>query len=131
VSAADRHAGAESFPQRARHLADVGDLLHRRGDETRETFPDRLAHDAQATAVITGARHGWIIGKGRADIRQRMIQREIPLHLVRGPARHVQFAAVLLHINRQLANRADKAGVVRFPVKRLTGVERQRQIELW
>ena len=52
-------------------------LFHRRTNERRQTFPFRLANDAQAAAKIARFIHYQIARKGTANFLKRMIEREI------------------------------------------------------
>src|SRR6266850_228844 len=99
-------------------------LFHRRTDERSQTLPFRLANDSQAATKIARFIHDRIVGKRSANVRQRMIKREImsdhtsdwrgELPRARhreGSALHfaLQKIAVLLDINGVVRNGSHKS----------------------
>src|SRR4030095_11640829 len=71
---------AKSFSERQRNLANVRHLLHGETNDRDKTFPLRLPNDSQPAAKIAGSVHHGILRKRIANLRQRVIQREIARH---------------------------------------------------
>ena len=59
-----------------------------------------------------------------------MIEREIIADEFDATAAHLQRTATLLHLERFIADRSEKAVVDLVPMKDLAGIERHRQIEI-
>jgi hypothetical protein len=100
-----------------------------------------LANDSQTATKIASLIHDRIVGKRSANIRERMIKREImrdnsgeraPLAcwLRRRAATNFQQIAPLLHKYWQVADCSDKSFASLFPMKYLAGIEGHGEIEI-
>ncbi len=124
--------------KRLRHLTDMGDLLHRRGDECREAFPFGLPNHGQpATEIARRLIAGSSGTRDRfrpADDRAQSSARSLRGAQAAGPfakaAANFQNASLLLYINRALTERSHKSPARFLPMKHLPGAQRRHEIEL-
>ena len=109
----------------------MGDLFHRGANKGRQAFPFRLTKDSQTATKFTRRIHRCILRKGRANLIERMIEREIIRYGFRRHAGEVQHVAILLDVNRCPTNGSDKSAALSLPVKNLAGIQRHREIKIW
>ena len=74
--------------------------------------------------------HDRILRKTRANLIERVIEREIIHQYFRRHAGKVQRFPNLLDVNRRLTNSADKSAALFLPMKNLTGIERHREVKI-
>ncbi len=134
---------AETFSQCARDLPNMRDLLHRRANERRQTFPLWLSDNPEPATKISRRIHGRIIRQRGADLREWVIEREVTrdrgmgilpmfFQTSAGSRCHcgAQHLAALLNMNRLILDRPDKPAVDLLPMKDLTRIECLLEIEI-
>src|SRR5437868_2747878 len=113
-----------------RNLPDMGDLFHGGANKGRQAFPLRLTNDSQAATKFTRRIHRRIRWKGRANLIQPMIEREIICYRLRQHPGEAQRLAILFDVNCRLTDGSDKSTALFLPVKNLTGIERHCEIKI-